>query len=233
MPKADMAIIRLGPIASGISGALGGVVFVNTKRSTVVRPRPAPRHKSSPFLARSKARMQSLRNFWSTLTALQQDAWRTAAADINRTNALGQSSPLSGFGYFIMTNKTAFPGFFETFPFPANLLPQDVAVNPAASFSAAAAYTVQIDNPVALTFLRLYAYGWPFWRDTPSRDVARLVFIRETTSDSDPVTMDIKTEWLQHFGPLQEGQRYAVGIKSQFSHSPFVHMTVLRQTVSA
>ena len=228
-----MAIIRLGPIVGGISGTLGGVVFANTRKSTIVRPRPAPLSKSSPFLARSRARMYNLRRTWSTLTTLQQDAWRTAAADINSTNALGQSSPMSGFTYFITTNKVAFPGFFETFPFPATLVPADFAVNPAVAFSAAGNFDASIDNPDSPSFLKIQVYGWPFWVDHATKSVARLVFLQETTSNSDPIVLNVRTEWIAHFGDMIPGQQFSCGVKARFSHSPFNPITMFRQAVTA
>ncbi|KKK76273.1 hypothetical protein LCGC14_2865340, partial [marine sediment metagenome] len=41
-----MAIYRTGPLAGGISGAVGGVVFVEPKGSKVIRHRPATLHKT-------------------------------------------------------------------------------------------------------------------------------------------------------------------------------------------
>ncbi len=228
-----MAIIRLGPIVSAISGTVGSVVFIAGGRSTVARLRPVTLFKTSPFLARSKVRMQNLQRHWSTLTTLQKDAWQTAANDINQTNSLGQASPMNGFQFFIMTNKVVFPAVFSILEEPAVLQPFDVVDSPAVSFSAAGAYDVQIANPIAPFFLRLQVYGWPFWRTTISKEVARLVFIAELNAFSDPVVLNVRTAWLEHFGPLQEGQRFAVGIKARTGSSPFNHMSVLRDTVGA
>ncbi len=228
-----MAIVRLGPIVSAISGALGSVVFVAGGRSTVARLRPLTIDKSTSFSLRQDGRMANLRRYWSTMTDLQKERWNTDAHDIPQTNALGVASPMSGFNYFIMTNKKAFPDIFTTFPFPAALEQKDFVVNPAASFSASGAYTVEADNPWTPGILRIRAYGWPFWRTTKSKEVARLVYLASWSATTDPITFNVRTAWLEHFGPLQEGQRYAIGIKSQFSHSPFAPTTVLRQTVAA
>ena len=228
-----MAIFRTGALADAVSGAIGGMVFVSGGKSNVVRHRPIPRRPSSPFLAQSNALMYNLRRFWATLTTAQQLAWNTAAREINSTNRLGQSSPMNGFQYFIKTNKATFQATLAIFPFPATLSQLDFAINPAASFSAAGAYNVQIDNPFVMTFLRIVVHGWPFWRTTQSRDVARVIFLEAFTSDADPVVLNVRDSWIQHFGPLQEGQRIAVGVTSQFTHSPFASRTVLRVTVAA
>lgn len=228
-----MAIVRLGPIVSAISGSVGSVVFIAGGRSTVARLRPVTVENTSSYALRSKVHMANIRRYWSTMTDLQKQTWTTAGHDIPQTNALGVSSPMTGFNYFVMTNKTVSPADHTIWPFPAELDERDFAVNPAATFSVSGSYTVQFDNPYPTTGLGLKAYGWPFWRTTKSKDVARLVFIAEWASFSDPVTVDIKSQWLEHFGPLQEGQRYAVGIKCQFNHTPFAPITVLRQAALA
>lgn len=228
-----MAIFRTGPLTGAISGKIGGVVFVTGGKSNVVRHRPAPRTSTSPFLARSRSRMYNLRRHWSTLTSAQQSAWNTAARDILTANRLGQRSPMNGFQYFIMSNTKSFPGWRELIPFPPTSSPFDFAINPAANFSAAGAYNAQIDNPVPLAWLRIVVHGWPFWRTTQSRDIPRLVFIAELTSAADPVIVDVRDAWVDHFGALKEGQRFAVGITSQFTHWPFAPRTILRQAVTA
>lgn len=228
-----MAIVKLGPIVSGISGKVGTVVFANAKHALVLRPTPVTRRKSSGFLLASQNFMSRIRRRWATLTDEQQNTWRTAAATLSSTNRIGQTRPMSGFQYFVMTNKTADPELLTIFLFPQNLQDEDFAINPAATFSASGAYTVQMDNPFITTFLRMHAYGWPFWRTTKSKDVPRLVYLASFSSDADPVTFNVRTAWIEHFGALQEGQQYAIGIKSQFTSSPFAPTTVLRQTVTA
>lgn len=228
-----MAIFRTGAITGAISGALGGVVFVVSSKSNVVRHRPPPRHRTSPFLARSKARMANLQKFWSELTTLQQDAWNTAARDINTTNRLGQASPMNGFQYYIMTNKTAFPGAFAEVDTPPTLQPEDTPINPSATFSVASGFDVSIDNPGAPSFLQIQVYGWPFWVDHDTNDVARFVFLDERSASSDPVVDDVRQEWIDHFGDMTLGQRFAVGLKSRGSASPFAQMAVIRGTVVA
>ncbi len=228
-----MAIIRTGSIVGDISGTVGSVVFVTGGRSTVVRPRPVTRHKSSRFLARTKSRMQVLRNHWSTLTTLQQDLWRTAAGDINRTNVLGQSSPMSGFSYFIMTSRVVFPGTFSIVDEPAALRARDTPVNPRVDFSVSIGFDVFIDNPSAPLPLQIQVYGWPFWIDHPTRSVPRLVFLDERTALTDPVADNVRPEWIDHFGNMVEGQRFTVGLKARDGASPFNPIAIIQSTVTA
>ena len=228
-----MAIVRLGPIVGGISGALGGVVFVNSKRSLVARRPPTTRRKSSPFLARSRSRMAQLRNHWHTLTTNQQTRWSSAASQIESTNALGLSSPISGFEYFIKTNKVAFPGAFGLVDEPSSIRARDFAVNPTVAFSATTGYDVSIDNPSAPLFLQIQVYGWPFWLSHETKSVPRLVFLDERSASADPVQDNVQPEWRAHFGDMVEGQRFSCGIKARASASPFNPITIIQSTVTA
>ncbi|KKM73427.1 hypothetical protein LCGC14_1410640 [marine sediment metagenome] len=228
-----MAIIRTGPLVGGISGKIGGVVFVNARRGLVARPAPRVTRPSSPFLQRSKARMHNLRRHWATLTALQQDLWNTAARDVLSTNRIGLSSPMTGFTYFIKTNKVAFPGTFSIVDEPESLLSRDTPVSPFAAFSAAGAYSVGIANPFTPATLQIQVYGWPFWVDHPTKSVARLVFLKEASEFGLTIVIALNPEWLAHFGPLAEGQRFSVGIKARVSASPFNPLTTIRGVVAA
>ena len=228
-----MAIVRLGPIVAGISGALGGVVFVNSKRSLVARRPPTTRRKSSPFLARSRSRMALLQNHWSTLTTAEQTRWTTAATQIQSTNAIGLTSPISGFEYYIKTNKVAFPGAFSVVDEPDALVPSDFVNTPSAIFSASGIFRADCVNTQAPNFLQMQVYGWPFWVDHETRSSPRLVFLAEVTSDLALLILNVKPAWLEHFGNLTEGQRVAVGIKARLSASPFNPMAVLQITVLA
>lgn len=229
-----MAIIRPGSVVGGISGKLGGLVFVVGRRGTVVRPRPNPVKKETTFSLLSRGRMSTLRQFWSTMTQLQRDAWQTAAVQILTTNALGVSSPMSGFTYFILTNKHGVIDSPDIFPAPRDLDPRDFAVNPSATFSASGTFSCQIDNPFPpITFLRIDVFGWPFWRTTPSKTVPRLVFLDGTTSSGDPIVLNVRPAWIQHFGDMVQGQQFAVAIRARFTASPFSPTTVFRQAVTA
>lgn len=226
-----MAIIRTGPIVSDISGSLGSVVFVAGAASTVARPRPNKLFHSSPSLQRARSFISNVRRTWSTLTALQQDAWRTSASDINSTNALGQSSPMSGFNLFVKVNTELIQSTD-----PIRLTPpingvHPVPINPAATFSDAGAYTISADALPGFPNTFWFVYGWPFWTDHDSRDKARLVYLRTVITPG--LTVNVKLEWTARFGALRETQRFAAGVamtRVNFARSAIV---ILRDTVAA
>lgn len=205
----SMAIVRLGSLASGISGAVGGLVFVSGKNGTVVRPRPAPSRPTSDILDSARARVYNIRRHWSSLSSLQQDAWRTAAVDTLITNALGLTSSISGFALFVRVNARDRSFSSDIREEPTTVAGAEPSADLGASFSVAGDYDItgvaQLFPPSQSFFL----YGWPFARDTPSRDVARLRFLKSVFNPG-PST-DVKSEWIALFGALQVGQQFAVG----------------------
>ena len=228
-----MAIVKLGVLAAGISGKIGGVVFANTKQALVVRPTPVTRHKTSDFLLKSQNQLSRVRRAWATLTTEQQLAWNTEAANLSSTNRLGQTRPRTGFQYFVLTNMTVFPGLPAILDDPPGLGALIPPINPSVVFSVSTGLLVTIDNPIAPALLQIQVYGWPFWVNHDTNAVPRLVFLDERAGTSDPVGDNVITEWEDHFGPVQLGQRYAVGLKARRNSNPFLPMFVFRGTVVA
>lgn len=228
-----MAIVKLGPIVSGISGKVGTVVFINAKQGLVLRPTPVTRHKTSDFLLRSQGRLSALRRHWATLTTLQQDTWRTAAATLSSTNRIGHTRPRTGFQYFILTNKIVFPGAPGIVDIPFKLRDLESPINPLIVFSLTTGLSIIVDNPASPAGMFLQVYGWPFWVNHDTKSVPRFVFLDERGSSTDPMGDTVTPEWEDHFGPVQLGQRYAIGIKAWNAPNPFHPMFVFRGTVLA
>lgn len=205
-----MAIIRTGALVGGISGTLGGVVFVAGRGSPVVRPRPLTKNKSSPFLAASRASMFTLRRAWSSLTSLQKSAWETRAVDFPTTNALGVSSPISGFQLFIKLNIESRLDSESFIPDPTDFPVSGPPTNVAAAFSESVDFIVSADPPSPMLLGTYYVFGWPFWRTTESRDVPRLVFLAQRTGPS--LFFNVRSAWELHFGPMSENQRFAIAV---------------------
>lgn len=228
-----MAIFTTGPIVAGVSGKVGSVVFVNSKRSRTLRPAPLKLHDSSPFTARSKTWLSNVRRQWSVIPTAEQNAWRAAAAEILRTNRLGQKAPISGFEYFVMTHTRVFVGpreFLEGPPIPDV---RDNTGSPTCVFSISTGLEITADNAFGPLLLRLQVYGWPFWVDHDTKALARFVFLDEFTLNPGLISFDLTTQWEQHFGTVQLGQRFACATKVRFSASPFVPMTIFRQEIIA
>ncbi|MEE8539993.1 MAG: hypothetical protein V3S54_09255 [Woeseiaceae bacterium] len=204
-----MAIIRTGSLVGGISGTVGSLVFVAGSQSAFVRPRPVARHRSSPFLATAKSRMHNLRLHWATLTSLEQNLWRTAAALVHATNQLGLSSPLSGFQYFIQINLRLRTTGLSILDTPSVAAAPRPSPNLGANFSVAGDYDITGVPPVGLPTQTHFLYGWPFSSDHTTRDVARLVFLKTVFNPDN--TENVRPQWVAHFGEIAIGQHFAVG----------------------
>lgn len=228
-----MAIVKLGPIVSGISGKVGTVVFANAKQALVLRPTPVTRRKTSDFLLRSQGFMSRIRRHWPTLTTLQQNAWRTAAAALSSANRIGQARPRTGFQYFVLTNKVVFPGLPSIIDNPPTLGTLESPINPVVSYSVADGLEVSVDNPESPSFLQMQVYGWPFWVNHDTNSIPRLVFLDERSGSGDPIQDDVTSEWEEHFGGVQIGQRYAIGLKAWGSVNPFHPTFIFRGAVVA
>lgn len=205
-----MAIVRLGPIVGAISGSVGAVVFVAGGRSTVIRPRPITRHKSSRFLALSKSRMHGLRKRWRILPDLDRDAWDTHAALLNSTNTLGQSSPTTGYLLYIRVNLERRLGFSNAVGTPGALEITGPPVNIATAFSASGTFTITADPPIGTPAASFFMYGWPFWTNTKPGSIPRLVFLQ--SAPGNPLNFDVRSLWESHFGTMVEGQHFAIGL---------------------
>lgn len=204
-----MAIIRTGPIVNAISGALGPLVFVAGSGSPVVRPRGIKIKTSSGNTLKARSRMANLRRHWQQLSTDDQNTWRTAASTMSSTNALGVTSPMTGFRLFMKTQlaRRHQGGSIDDTPNVAgtDIEPLDVA----ATFSASGAYTITANSgPAGLGLF--YLYGWPFARDWDARATARLRFLQIQFGSS--ISVNVKTAWVDLFGELQENQRFAIGV---------------------
>lgn len=92
-----MAIFRPGGLAGSISGAAGGVVFVNGRSGPVLRRRPSGRPRVTEALQAARGMPGRIAAAWNELTELQRQAWRTAAAALRFPNRLGVLRAISGY----------------------------------------------------------------------------------------------------------------------------------------
>ncbi len=81
-----MAKAVTSPIATGLSGKAGNVVFARTRSGVVVRPRSAPRDARTPAQMASRARMARVVQAWRELTRAQAAQWHAYAAQQVRTD---------------------------------------------------------------------------------------------------------------------------------------------------
>ncbi len=209
-----MAIIRLGPIVSAISGTVGTVVFVTGGRSTVARRQPIRVHKSSPYLEGAQSRMQGLRRRWRSMSSNQKLAWKTWATLENSTNVLGQTSPTSAYQLFMRVNLELRNSWSNAVVSPVALNTSDIPLNVATAFSASGTFTINADPPLGAPAASFFMYGWPFWTNQNPGSIPRLVFLQ--SAPGSPLSFDVRSYWQSHWGSMVEGQRFQIGVAALY-----------------
>lgn len=97
----SMAIFSASPAVGSISGNAGGLCFVNSRGSKVVRKTRARQASIQDGGIKAQADFATATRIWRGLTEDQRNAWRTYAIGTPSTNRLGEQSPLSGYQAFL------------------------------------------------------------------------------------------------------------------------------------
>lgn len=87
------------------SGSYNGITHAHNRYGQYVRSRATPVNPRSNPQATVRARMSANSSYWRTLTANQRAGWAGLATQMSRTDALGQSYNLNGFGAFVSVNN--------------------------------------------------------------------------------------------------------------------------------
>lgn len=94
-----------GPFGGGAaSGAAGAQVASRAKNTQYIRARTVPVNPRTTFQQGVRNAVKSLSSLWQRLTSDQRNAWDTYGKNVTVTNALGDSSKLSGINWFVGNN---------------------------------------------------------------------------------------------------------------------------------
>lgn len=101
-----MAIIKTGPVVTGIRGTIGGVTFSQNASSAYAKGWARSSNPKHPLQSLQRGTIGSMPQLWRDLTAIQQAAWDTFAAlpAQQKTNPLGDTYFASGFNWFVTVN---------------------------------------------------------------------------------------------------------------------------------
>lgn len=93
-------------IAATASGSMGGATASRNKGGQYFRRRAIPTNPSSSRQQVVRNGLANLSQAWSnTLTAAQRAAWSTYAANVPKTDSLGNTINLSGIGWYVACNN--------------------------------------------------------------------------------------------------------------------------------
>jgi len=205
-----MAIFKPGPLATDITGSVGGVTFVRHRGNNIARHRPAKKKKTSARALAHRARYARQHNAWVNLTPLERLAWRIFAAQYATTNRLGLPRNLTAYQCFM---KTALPLDGNFGPPVLTNPPLYTSIMPTIStwqFQNGGGKTITIANGTLPT--TAYIWGARPITTNPLRTFNRWTFLTKLTNSVSPQTLDFTTAWDQLLGDPAVGETCAVRI---------------------
>lgn len=142
------------------SGSYQGITSSRNRYGQYVRTRATPVNPNSDAQGDVRGRLSANATAWRALTDLQRAGWESLGSMMTRTDALGQSYTLSGFGAFVSVNNNLLAAGDATVSAAPALVTPDAPVVGAITLTAAAhtiAYTV---TPLPAG-VRLFVYASP------------------------------------------------------------------------
>jgi hypothetical protein len=100
-----MALIKLGSIATGISGSIAGVTYARNSAGYYGRARtyPVNPNTTAQIVMRSAVKYFTAR-WHEVLTSTMRNTWNAYAQSVSMKNKLGESIKLSGFNMYVRYN---------------------------------------------------------------------------------------------------------------------------------
>lgn len=96
-----MAIFTPGSIVGGISGSIGGVTFKSGRGGRVLQGRPHKVNQDTQSQSQARRMTEYAAKLWSYQTQTVRDAWDTVAAQLYRSDRLGQRRNWRGRNLFM------------------------------------------------------------------------------------------------------------------------------------
>lgn len=191
------------------SGSLQGETHSRNRYGQYVRSRSTPVNPNSTAQGTVRARLSANAAAWRTLTDNQRAGWESLGAQMVRTDSLGQSYALNGFGaYCSVNNNLAAAGDSGVDDAPALVTPEAIATTTltltSASFSVA--YT---PTPLG-TGERLFFYAGP--QRSAGRQFEgdlRLIFVSAAAAAS---PANVLSAYSARFGAPVTGNRIFVSL---------------------
>ena len=100
-----MARIKFGMMMTDARGKLGGHVFTKAKSGATIRTKVTPLNPKTPAQSEARSALGANSQAWRTLSETQRLAWNSAAQEVSKTNAFGDTYFPSGKNYFTAVNN--------------------------------------------------------------------------------------------------------------------------------
>jgi hypothetical protein len=142
------------------SGSYQGKTYSRNRFGQYLRTRAIPVNPNTVFQAGARARLGGNAADWRGLTALQRAGWGALGLSMTRTDSLGQTYSLNGFGAFCsVNNNLAAAGDAALAAAPALITP-GVLLTATITLTAAAASIAYTTTPLAAG-VRLFSFMSP------------------------------------------------------------------------
>lgn len=100
-----MARIKFGMMMTDARGKLGGHVFTKAKSGATIRTKVTPLNPKTSAQSEARSVLGANSQAWRMLTETQRLAWNSAAQEVSKTNAFGDTYFPSGKNYFTAVNN--------------------------------------------------------------------------------------------------------------------------------
>lgn len=100
-----MARIKFGMMMTDARGKLGGHVFTKAKSGATIRTKVTPLNPKTSAQSEARSALGANSQTWRLLSETQRLAWNSAAQEVSKTNAFGDTYFPSGKNYFTAVNN--------------------------------------------------------------------------------------------------------------------------------
>lgn len=100
-----MARIKFGMMMTDARGKLGGHVFTKAKSGATIRTKVTPLNPKTSAQSEARSALGANSQAWRMLSENQRLAWNSAAQEVSKTNAFGDTYFPSGKNYFTAVNN--------------------------------------------------------------------------------------------------------------------------------
>ena len=100
-----MARIKFGMMMTDARGKLGGHVFTKAKSGATIRTKVTPLNPKTSAQSEARSALGANSQAWRVLSEIQRLAWNSAAKEVSKTNAFGDTYFPSGKNYFTAVNN--------------------------------------------------------------------------------------------------------------------------------
>ena len=101
-------LIKLSGLISDADGKLGGSCWTRNHYGLYQKNWKIPANPISPYSTAVRSNYRTLLHQWATLTQSDQQSWNDLAAQITKTNRVGQTYHPTGFNTFLSCNQNRF-----------------------------------------------------------------------------------------------------------------------------